>query len=96
MDKAYILPAGAYQAIKWIDLVALPALTTLYVALAGVWGWPYPGEIAKTSAAVCACLGALLGVSAATARATGGEQDTEPEQEPEGHGESARHMREGE
>lgn len=89
MDKAYILPAGAYQAIKWLDLVALPALTTLYVALAGVWGWPYPGEIAKTSAAVCACLGALLGVSAATARATGGVQDAE--QAPEA--DQARHMR---
>lgn len=95
MGKAYILPAGIYQAIKWIDLVALPALTTLYVALAGVWGWPYPGEVAKTSAAVCACLGALLGVSAATARATGGGRDAEPEQE-EDQGEGARHMRGGE
>lgn len=71
----YMLPDRAYQAIKWATLVAIPALTTLYVVLAGVWGWPHPDEVAKTSAAVCTCLGALLGVSAATATGDGGGDD---------------------
>lgn len=71
----YMLPDWAYQAIKWATLVAIPALTTLYVVLAGVWGWPHPDEVAKTSAAVCTCLGALLGISAATATGDGGGDD---------------------
>lgn len=71
----YMLPDWAYQAIKWATLVAIHALTTLYVVLAGVWGWPHPDEVAKTSAAVCTCLGALLGVSAATATGDGGGDD---------------------
>ena len=71
----YMLSDWAYQAIKWATLVAIPALTTLYVVLAGVWGWPHPDEVAKTSAAVCTCLGALLGISAATARPGDGGAD---------------------
>lgn len=54
-----------YDALKWITLVALPALGTAYVALAAVWGFPYPEEVSKTVLAVCTLLGALLGVSTA-------------------------------
>lgn len=54
-----------YDVLKWLVLVALPALTVAYVALAGIWGFPYADEVAKTSAAVCTLLGALLGVSTA-------------------------------
>lgn len=54
-----------YDALKWITLVALPALGTAYVALAAVWGFPYPEEVSKTVLAVCTLLGALLGISTA-------------------------------
>lgn len=54
-----------YDWLKWIVMVAIPALTVAYVALSGIWGWPYADEIAKTSAAVCTLLGALLGISTA-------------------------------
>lgn len=64
----YLLPDKTYKAVKWLDLVAIPALTTLYVALAAVWGWPYADQVAQTSAAVCTCLGVLVGISAATAK----------------------------
>ena len=30
-----------YDILKWLCLIALPALSVLYSALAGVWGWPY-------------------------------------------------------
>jgi hypothetical protein len=73
--KTYMLPEAAYQALKWLDLVGIPALTTLYVVLAGVWGWPHPDEVAKTSAAVCTCVGALIGVSSATATRGGDASD---------------------
>ena len=55
-----------YEILKWITLVVIPALTTAYVGLSAVWGWPYATEIAKTSAVVCTLLGALLGISTAT------------------------------
>ena len=59
------LKNGAYDILKWIALICIPALATFYVALAGVWGWPYADQIAKTANAVCVLLGALLGISTA-------------------------------
>ena len=54
-----------YDVLKWVALICIPALATFYVALAGVWGWPYADEVAKTANAVCVLLGALLGISTA-------------------------------
>lgn len=54
-----------YNILKWITMIAIPALTTAYVGLSAVWGWPYATEIAKTSAVICTLLGALLGISTA-------------------------------
>lgn len=62
------LPNKVYDILKWITLVEIPALATLYVALAAVWGWPYADAVAKTSVAVCTFLGALLGISTAEYR----------------------------
>lgn len=52
-----------YDVLKWAALVVLPAIATLYTALAGVWGLPYAQEIPATITAVDLFLGALLGVS---------------------------------
>lgn len=54
-----------YDTLKWITMIVLPALATAYVGLASIWGWPYADEVAKTTAVVCALLGALLGISTA-------------------------------
>lgn len=59
------LKNGAYDILKWIALICIPALATFYVALAGVWGWPFADEVSKTANAVCVLLGALLGISTA-------------------------------
>lgn len=53
-----------YDVLKWVALVVLPALTTFYAVLAGIWGLPFVEQIPATIAAVDALLGALLGVSA--------------------------------
>ena len=58
-----ILPDKVYNILKWIAQVALPALGTLYFALAGIWGFPYGEQIVGTITAIDACLGALLGLS---------------------------------
>ena len=54
-----------YDILKWITLICIPALATFYVALSGVWGWPFADQVAKTATAVCTLLGALLGISTA-------------------------------
>lgn len=61
-----------FDCLKWIVLVALPALTTAYVGLSAIWGFPYAEEVAKTSAVVCALLGTLLGISNLQYKANGG------------------------
>ena len=55
----------AYDILKDIALVALPAIAALYVALAKIWGFPYAAEIAGTIAAVVTFMGAMLQISTA-------------------------------
>lgn len=52
-----------YDVLKWIALILLPALGTLYFAIANIWGLPYAEEIVGTITAIDAFLGALLGIS---------------------------------
>lgn len=52
-----------YDVLKWIAMVLLPAVATLYFALAGIWGFPYGEEIVGTITAVDTLLGTLLGIS---------------------------------
>lgn len=59
------LPNEVYDILKWVVMICIPAVTTAYVGLSAVWGWPYAEEVAKTSAVVCTLLGALLGISTA-------------------------------
>lgn len=52
-----------YNILKWVTMVALPATTALWLALANIWGFPYAEAIGATLAAVTTFLGALLGIS---------------------------------
>lgn len=54
-----------YDVLKFIAQILLPALGTLYFALAKIWGFPYAAEVVGTISAVDAFLGALLGISTA-------------------------------
>ena len=59
------LPDKVYDVLKWFALIVLPAVGTLYFALAGIWGFPYGEEIVGTITAIDAFLGTLLGISSA-------------------------------
>ena len=59
------LPDKVYDVLKWVVMIVIPALTTAYVGLAAIWGFPFAEEVAKTSAVICTLLGALLGISTA-------------------------------
>jgi len=52
-----------YNILKWIAQILLPALGTLYFALASIWGFPYAEQIVGTITAVDTFLGVLLGIS---------------------------------
>ena len=58
-----MLSNKVFDILKWLTLVGIPALTTAYVGLSAIWGWPYADQVAKTSAVVCVLLGSLLGIS---------------------------------
>lgn len=52
-----------YDLLVWIAQVVLPALGTLYAALAVIWGLPCGEQVVGTIIAVDTFLGALLKVS---------------------------------
>lgn len=54
-----------YDILKWIAMYLLPAIGTLYFALASVWGLPYGEQIVGTVTAIDTFLGVILGISTA-------------------------------
>lgn len=52
-----------YDVLKDIAQVWIPALATLYFALAQIWGFPYGEEVVATLTAVDAFLGAVLKIN---------------------------------
>jgi hypothetical protein len=58
-----IIPSKVYDVLKWVCMIVLPAIATLWFTLGKVWGFPYLGEIEATIIAIDTFLGAILGVS---------------------------------
>lgn len=54
---------STYDALKFVAQIALPAVGTLYFALAQIWGIPYGQEVIGTITAIDIFLGVLLGIS---------------------------------
>lgn len=54
-----------YDVLKWIVIIVLPALATLYAALSGIWGFPYAEQVPATITAVDTFLGVVLMISSA-------------------------------
>lgn len=57
------LPDKLYNILKWVALIALPALGVFYFTLSKIWGLPYGAEITATLDAVALLIGTLIGVS---------------------------------
>lgn len=53
----------AYDILKWVALYLLPALGTLYFAIASIWGLPAGDKVVGTITALDTFLGVLLGIS---------------------------------
>ena len=54
-----------YDVLKWLAQYFLPAIGTLYFALAGIWNLPYGEQVVGTITAIDTFLGVILGISSA-------------------------------
>ncbi len=59
------LPDKVYDILKFLAQIVLPAISTLYLALAGIWNLPFGEQISGTIMAIDTFLGVLLGISSA-------------------------------
>lgn len=55
----------AYDVMKFIAQILLPAIGALYFGLANIWALPYAEEIVGTITVIDTFLGAILGISSA-------------------------------
>lgn len=66
--KEYFIPDKLYEVLKWLGLIALPAIAAFVGAVGPAWGWPSIDAIVLTLNSAGVLIGALIGVSAATSR----------------------------
>ena len=57
------LPDNVYNFLKWLAILALPALATFYGVIGKVWDIPHTTEIVTTVSAVAVFIGTLIGIS---------------------------------
>lgn len=72
----YIIPDKAYDILKWVGLVALPAVATFVGTVGTAVEWPQTSIAVTVITASGTLVGALLGVSHATAK-EGAEEGAE-------------------
>lgn len=63
----YFLPDNVYNVLKWVGLIALPALAVFYSIIAPAWGLPYADQVVLTLNALGVLIGTLIGASQLTA-----------------------------
>lgn len=59
----YLIPNKVYDIIKWVGLIACPAIATFIGVVGPVWGMPYVDAIVTTVNAIGLLIGALIGAS---------------------------------
>lgn len=58
-----LLTDKAYEALKWLAILALPAIADFIKFLFPTWGIPYGDPIAETIRQVALLIGILIGIS---------------------------------
>ena len=64
----YFLPNDVYDTLKWLGLIACPALATFVDVVGPVWGLPNVDAVVTTINATGLLIGALIGASHVTAK----------------------------
>lgn len=57
------MPDKLYDILKWLTIYLLPALGTLYFALASIWNFPFGEQVMGTISAIETFLAVILGIS---------------------------------
>lgn len=57
------LPDKVYDILKWVALLALPAISVFYATIGPVWNLPNVNEVVTTINACSVLVGALIGIS---------------------------------
>ncbi|MFQ6204960.1 phage holin [Bifidobacterium dentium] len=68
--KSYLLSDKAYDVLKWLALIALPALAWFISILGPTWSLPYVDAIVTTLNAVGTLIGILIGASTLKSKMT--------------------------
>ena len=55
----------AYDIMKYLTIIVLPAFGAMYAGLSQIWQLPYAAEIPATITVICTFLGAILCISSA-------------------------------
>lgn len=58
-----LLSDKVYEVLKWLCVLALPAVAEFIDGLFPIWGIPYAEPISKTIHLACLLIGVLIGVS---------------------------------
>ncbi len=59
-----VLPEKAYELLRWLIAIVLPAVIVFFDTLANAWGWNIPVEAITTSlSALELFLGTIFGIS---------------------------------
>lgn len=64
----YIIPDKAYDTLKWVGLIVIPAVAVFIGTVGTAAGWDGTDLTVTVVTAVGTLLGAVLGVSAATGK----------------------------
>lgn len=60
----WLIPNRVYDVLKWVGLIACPALAVFVQAIGPAWGVPCTEQIVLTLNSVGVLIGALIGASA--------------------------------
>jgi len=63
-----------YEILRWITVIVLPAIGTLYFALHGLWNLPYATQIIGTLDAIAVFMGTVLQISRSAYNKEQGEE----------------------
>jgi hypothetical protein len=84
-----LLGDGTYNAVKKSATIILPALATLYFALAQLWNFPEPEKVVASITALNTFLGVLVQVSKKSYYASGHQYAGEIQVHDDGHKKTA-------
>lgn len=68
--ESYLLPDKAYDVLKWLALIALPALAWFISILGPIWSLPHVDAVVTTLNAIGTLIGILIGASTLKSKMT--------------------------